>query len=140
MQSNAAAIAAKFKLTGEVPEMPKDFIPFPKGHPELELTEYQKVALMISLNNPAYALFMEQGTGKTAIVIARICLEAARKRARDNGTGSMYRALIVCPKQVRLNWKRLCVVCLHDFYRLSRYDVGRIQTNEVGFCSGRRVS
>jgi hypothetical protein len=106
MQSSAATIAAKFKLTGEVPEMPKDFIPFPKGHPELELTDYQKVALMISLNNPAYALFMEQGTGKTAIMIARICLEAARKRARNNGTGGMYRALIVCPKQVRLNWKR----------------------------------
>ena len=106
MQTNAATIAAKFKLTGEVPEMPEDFISFPKGHPELELTDYQKVALMISLNNPAFALFMEQGTGKTAIAIARICLEAARKRARNNGTGGMYRALIVCPKQVRLNWKR----------------------------------
>ncbi len=119
MQSNAATIAAKFKLTGEIPKMPKDFIPFPKGHPELELTDYQKVALKISLNNPAYALFMEQGTGKTAIVIARICLEAARKRANVNvilpdgtpgpnavGKGGMYRALIVCPRQVRLNWKR----------------------------------
>ena len=102
MQSNAATIAAKFKLTGEVPEMPKDFV----EHKTLPLTDYQKVALFISLNNPAYALFMEQGTGKTAIAIARICLEAARKRARNNGTGGMYRALIVCPKQVRLNWKR----------------------------------
>ena len=102
VQSSAATIAAKFKLTNEVPVMPKDFV----DHTKLPLTDYQKVALAISLDNPAYALFMEQGTGKTAIVIARICLEAARKRARNNGTGGMYRALIVCPKQVRLNWKR----------------------------------
>lgn len=102
IQSNAATIAAKFKLTGEVPEMPEDYI----EHATLPLTDYQRVALKISLGSSAYALFMEQGTGKTAIVIARICLEAARKRAMNDGTGGMYRALIICPQQVRLNWKR----------------------------------
>ncbi|KKL16925.1 hypothetical protein LCGC14_2490720, partial [marine sediment metagenome] len=102
VQSRSAIIAAKFKLTGEVPAMPDDFI----DHSKLPLTDYQKVAFIISINNPAYALFMEQGTGKTAVVIARICLEAARKRATKNGQGSMYRALIICPQQVRLNWQR----------------------------------
>lgn len=98
-QANAATIAAKFKLTNEVPELPDDFV----EHSKLPLTDYQKVALKISLNNPAYALFMEQGTGKTAIVINRICLEAVRKRKADS---RMYRALIICPQQVRLNWQR----------------------------------
>lgn len=99
VQSNSASLAAKFKLTGEVPEMPDDFI----EHKTLPLTDYQKVALKISLDNIAYALFMEQGTGKTPVVVNRICLEAARKRAAGGG---MYRALIICPQQVRLNWQR----------------------------------
>lgn len=99
VQSNSATLAAKFKLTDEVPKMPDDFI----EHKILPLTDYQKVALLISLNNLSYSLFMEQGTGKTPIVINRVCLEGARKRAKNNG---MYRALIICPQQVRLNWQR----------------------------------
>lgn len=98
-QSKAASIAAEFKLTGKVPEMPKDYI----EHPKNPLTDYQKTALYISLFNRAYSLFMEQGTGKTPIVINKICLESARKRAKKEG---MYLALIICPQQVRLNWER----------------------------------
>lgn len=98
-QSKSATIAAEFKLNGIAPEMPKDFI----EHSKLPLTDYQKTALLISLHNNAYSLFMEQGTGKTPIVINKICLEAARKRAAGKG---MYRALIICPQQVRLNWER----------------------------------
>lgn len=98
-QSKSATMAAEFKLTGKSPEMPKDFI----EHDKLPLTNYQKTALMISMNNPNYSLFMEQGTGKTAIVINKVCLAGARKRAKEN---SMYRTLIICPSQVRLNWER----------------------------------
>jgi len=98
-QSKNAIIAAEFKLTGKVPEMPKDFI----EHKRLPLTDYQKTALFISLRSSAYALFKEQGTGKTPVVINKICLEAARKRATKKG---MYRALIICPQQVRINWER----------------------------------
>jgi len=98
-QSKNATIAAEFKLSGKVPEMPEDFI----EHPKLPLTDYQKTALYISLRSSAYSLFMEQGTGKTPVIINKICLAAARKRAAKKG---MYRALIICPQQVRLNWER----------------------------------
>jgi len=99
LQSKNAVIAAEYSLTKQSPTMPKDFI----EHPKLPLTPYQKVALLTCLNQEAYALFMEQGTGKTPIVINRICLEGARKRAKKEG---MYRALILCPQQVRSNWER----------------------------------
>lgn len=98
-QSKNAVIAAEFKTTDKAPEMPKDFI----EHNKLPLTGYQKAALLCSLNNLSYSLFMEQGTGKTPVVINRVCLEAARKRAKKN---EMYRAFIICPQQVRLNWER----------------------------------
>ncbi len=98
-QSKSATIAAEFKLNGHLPAMPKDFI----EHLTLPLTAYQKAALLISLNNSAYALFMEQGTGKTPVVVNRVSLESARKRAKYN---KMYRALIICPQQVRINWER----------------------------------
>lgn len=99
VQSSNATIAAKFKLTKEVPAMPTDFV----EHPKLPLTDYQKTVLLISINNLAYALFMEQGTGKTPVIVNRVCLESARKRASNKG---MYRVLIICPQQVRLNWQR----------------------------------
>ena len=99
VQSNNATIAAKFKLTKDVPDMPADFV----ENPKLPLTDYQKTALFISLNNLSYALFMEQGVGKTPVIVNRVSLEAARKRAADKG---MYRVLIICPQQVRLNWQR----------------------------------
>ena len=98
-QSKNSVIAAEFKLTGKAPKMPDDFI----EHDKLPLTDYQKAALLITLHNSSYSLFMEQGTGKTPIVINRVCLEAARKRAKIN---EMYRTLIICPQQVRLNWER----------------------------------
>lgn len=108
-QSNSASIIARFKVDGHVPDMPDDF----KDRPEedLKLSDYQKVALMASLNQPGYALFMEQGTGKTPITVARINLEGMRQR-RD--TGKMYKALIICPKQTRTNWEK-------EFQRFSVY-------------------
>lgn len=98
-QSNNAAITAEFKLNGTLPKMPEDFI----EHKERPLTDYQKAALLISMNNASYALFMEQGTGKTPIIINKICLAAARKRVAKKG---MYRTLVICPQQVRRNWER----------------------------------
>ena len=97
-QARNAIIGANFKENGLMPRMPDDFI----DHPTLPLADYQKVALLASLDQEAYALFMEQGTGKTPIVINRICLEGGRKRKEHK---KLYRALIICPSQVRLNWK-----------------------------------
>lgn len=99
VQTKAALMAATWKVTQHTPEMPKDFI----EHPELPLTPYQKTAMLASMTASAYALFMEQGTGKTAIVINRVCLEGGRKVKANKG---MYRALIICPSHVRRNWER----------------------------------
>lgn len=97
-QARNAVISARFKEDGILPTMPNDFI----DHPELPLTDYQKVALLSCLDQESFGLFMEQGTGKTPIVINRICLEGIRKRQE---TKNIYRVLIICPNQVRLNWK-----------------------------------
>ena len=69
---------------------------------EYPLLPYQQVGLYNSINSDAYALFMEQGTGKTPIGVALICNEAEENWTTHN---RMYRALIVCPKNVRANWE-----------------------------------
>lgn len=65
---------------------------------ELPLMLHQRVGLVGCYRKEGFALFMEQGTGKTPIVIARICREA-----RD--AKRLYRVLVVCPKNVRINWE-----------------------------------
>lgn len=86
---------AAFKIGGIVPTGLSDAA----IHPELPLAGFQRAAATISQGSEGYGLFMEQGTGKTATVIARICAEAAECK-------HMYRAIIVCPKALRLNWRR----------------------------------
>jgi len=76
-------------------------------NPGLPLADYQKVGFVGCHKQESSALFMEQGTGKTPIVIARICNEAGA-----NGEKRMYRALVVCPKNVRMNW-------LNEFVRFA---------------------
>ena len=96
-QARNAVMGANFKETGILPNMPEDFV----DHKKLPLADYQKVALLSCVNQEAFGLFMEQGTGKTPIVINRICLEGSRKRLNEN---KLYRVLVICPNQVRLNW------------------------------------
>jgi len=67
--------------------------------PEFKLGVYQKKALRASMFTEGFGYFMEQGTGKTAVAIARICNESLRKKEVQ------YRVLIVCPKNVRTNWE-----------------------------------
>jgi len=62
---------------------------------------HQNVGLECCYRTEGFGLFMEQGTGKTPIVIKRIDLEAPILKAKSN---RMYRALIVAPKNVRTNW------------------------------------
>jgi len=70
-------------------------------HPQYTLLPYQKIALLNSYNNPSYSLYMKQGTGKTAVVVSRVCNEA-RKYTSDR----MYRSIIVCPTAVCENWAK----------------------------------
>lgn len=90
---NALAVAA-FKERGEVPNGEYEL------HPDLPLSPYQKVALSCADRSEGYALFMQQGTGKTPIVIALAC-NAAKALDEDRA----YRVLITCPNNVRHNWQ-----------------------------------
>lgn len=88
---------ADYKVNGLVPPAPNGFV----DHPLFPLSGYQRTALFTSIGQEGSGLFMEQGTGKTPIPIARICHEAPEFVAK---TGRMYRALIVCPRNIRANW------------------------------------
>ena len=90
---------ADYKLRGILPKMPDDWV----DHPKYPLLPYQRVALVNMLNNESYALFMKQGTGKTPPVISRICYEARQLQKKEK---RLYRALIVCPKNVCRGWQR----------------------------------
>ncbi len=106
-QHRSQVIQARFKVDHTSPTMPKDFI----EHPELPLSPAQKAGMLFTFEQEGSALFMEPGTGKTAVSIARMCLEAARCRTghylRDDGKPwpHMMRVLIVVPRQVRRNWE-----------------------------------
>lgn len=65
-----ADLQADYKLNGQIPAHDLEI------HPELPLSPYQVAATLCSLHNEGYGLFMEPGTGKTAITISRICTEA----------------------------------------------------------------
>jgi len=71
------------------------------GHDGLTLMLHQDVGLENSLHSDGYGLFMEQGTGKTPIVVKRVDIEAPIKMLKDK---KMYRCIIVAPKNVRQNW------------------------------------
>lgn len=90
-QHDLAKMRADFKVHGIIPRL--DYV----DSKELPLAPYQRVALASALNSEMFALFMEQGTGKTPVVIARICNEALKATKR-------YMAIVVCPKNVRANW------------------------------------
>lgn len=100
-QTIRASQQAQFKIEGNGAELPPQF----RDHPDHPLAPYQKAALAFSLKQEGTALFMEQGTGKTAVSVGRVCTEARMHRRGELGDEPrMMRVLIVCPKQVRLNW------------------------------------
>ncbi len=66
--------------------------------PEKLLSAYQQLALCNAMNASGFGLFMDMGTGKTPIVIGRVCNEAKL-------TDHVYRCIIVCPNNVRFNWE-----------------------------------
>jgi len=96
-QLQEAAHRGEYKLLNELPPAPPDFI----DHPQLPLRRHQLAALFTTHYLDSCALHMGMGTGKTAVAVARICLEARRRRKRGGGP---LLALIVAPKNVRHNW------------------------------------
>ena len=59
---------------------------------------HQLCALMSILGSDLSALFMEMGTGKTAVAIYKAFLEAKKKRS------GIYKVIVACPNNIRLNW------------------------------------
>jgi len=88
---------ALFKLKKQLPPIPDDFV----QHHEYPLSPYQLTAFASAIEQEGFALFMEQGTGKTPVVIARVCYEAAKIHREEQ---RMMRVLVVAPKNVRMNW------------------------------------
>lgn len=97
LQAKRAHQVSLFKNDGIVPDLDEDWL----EHPELPLSEYQRAAVMMGMGHDAHALFMDRGTGKTACTVQRLCVEAEKHFLE---TGKMFRALVVCPNQVRANW------------------------------------
>ena len=88
----AVEVRARFAHEGELPD---GEIEVNEDYP---LAGYQQLACKLTGMSDGYALFMEQGTGKSAVVVSRVCTDA---KAHEK----MYRVLIVCPKNVRMNWR-----------------------------------
>ncbi len=68
-----------------------------------EMTCYQQVAAINSCYSSGYGLFFKQGCGKTLVPISLISSFA--KHVKES-TGAMHRSLVVCPNNVRMNWRK----------------------------------
>lgn len=90
-QQSRAVMRANWHETGAMP---------PNIHSDdgdCALTPYQQIALHSTMGTDGSALFMEQGTGKTAVAVRRICEES---KTFDRP----MRVIVVSPKSVRANW------------------------------------
>lgn len=92
-QSYRALIPARWRAEHVVPTD----LPAASIHPINPLSPCQRVALATSHGAEGFGVFMEQGGGKTAVVISDMCAES-KKLKRP------FRMLVVCPKNVRTNW------------------------------------
>lgn len=91
-----AKLIAQFREDAENVEVPPLEV-----NKDLPLAKYQEIALACASTSEGYGLFMEQGTGKTPVAIARICNEVKDLDPEKDG---LYRVIVVCPNNVRMNW------------------------------------
>lgn len=75
---------------------------------EKPLAVYQQLALYLQNVNDGFGSFMEQGTGKTPPSIANIDNLALQKyeESRAKGENKIFKALVICPNNVRSNWEK----------------------------------
>lgn len=83
---------------GNSGELPPDAVTI-KEHPDYSLRDFQRMGIWAAMRQD-YALFFEQGTGKTYTSIALICNEAAQYASE----GKPYRCLVIVPSNLRYNW------------------------------------
>lgn len=102
-QTKCARIVADFKANKTIPELGQYFV----DHPDWSLSRCQKTGVAAQLNQPAYALFFEQGVGKTPTAIGRVMTEARMKKAGAlaGSYPGPYRTLVIAPRSVRANWE-----------------------------------
>lgn len=84
---------ADFKATGALTELARS-LPDPPWPADadgvvtpMSLNKYQRCAAACSIGAEGFALYMEQGTGKTAVTIARLDEEARRWKANPDNQG-----------------------------------------------------
>lgn len=105
VQAKTGIQRSRFMLQSKEWNLPHDWV----EHPDLPLTEYQRVAAASILESGDGALFMDMGTGKTPTAIQVIQMEGLRC-FRDHDR--MSRQLVICPRAVRMNWE-------HEFFRFA---------------------
>lgn len=102
-QDKNARVVAEFRDSGKVPNESYKEV---KG---AELVKYQKIPRHNAINSLDYALFMQQGTGKTPTTISTVVNDCIRENKDD-----LYRVIVVAPKNVRFNWeeelKKFCPI------------------------------
>lgn len=105
-QDENAKIVAKYKNSKDI-DKDKPYLPEFRGFEAVEpkdsdkqLTCFQKVARHLGVESNYLNLFMEQGTGKTAAAIGMMVNDCLKRKI------PFYRAVIICPKNVRFNWER----------------------------------
>lgn len=94
------AMRAELKRWADVVREGGEYICQVESTPDTYMTLHQRVSYDNASGTDGHAFFEEQGTGKTLPVVRRI-LKEARDKADD-----LYRAVVVCPNNVRQNWVR----------------------------------
>ena len=85
---------------------------------------HQRLAVECMYRSEGFGLLMEMGTGKSKCVVDELDIYA-----RELEHGQMIRALIVCPKSLRENWRREFEMNVSDVHH---YDVGIIDSSLNG--------
>jgi len=94
-QSRRAADVAAFKINGELPKLPKNWL----EHYEHKPAPYQTAAACF-VSKTSGAIFADPGTGKTFIAQQAVNVLS---NVEQNGNGTK-RVLVICPPQVCYNW------------------------------------
>lgn len=97
LADETAKMIANYKLSGVIPNNDLELCA------DKQLAGYQQIAALAQMQSSGFGLFMEQGTGKTPVIIGSACNAAiAMKKADPN---AFARIIVVCPNSVRANWE-----------------------------------
>lgn len=101
-QNKGMRARAVWKQTKVLPELPEDYRE-PSQYP---LSDYQQLGVYSALDQEGFSFFVDRGLGKTIMSITVCCIEALRTLKGRYGPPHVMKVLIVCPRQVRINWQQ----------------------------------